>query len=233
MPAGDKAIVWDKIGERLYETGVDHVVIYELGEDGTYNNGEAWNGVTNITENKSGAEPTPLYADNIKYLVLKSLEEYGITVECYTYPKLFEKCNGMTELVKGAMLGQQTRSSFGLSFRTLVGNDIKHEDYGYKLHLVYGCDASPSEESNSTINDSPEAKTMSFEITTTAVDVGDAQYRPTSCITINSADFGSSDASKLKTLEDILYGTSSSSKDAPYLPLPSEVKEILTSDSLS
>lgn len=229
MP-GLSPISWDKIGERLYETGVDHVVIYSQDENGNYTNGEAWNGVTNITENKSGAEPSPLYADNIKYLVLKSLEEYGITVECYTYPKLFEKCNGMAELTPGAMIGQQTRSSFGMSFRTLVGNDLKHEDYGYKLHLVYGCDASPSEESNATINDSPEAKTMSFEITTTAVDIDDGTgtFRPTSCVTINSVDFeGRTDA--LKKLEDVLYGRAGSTYDYPYLPLPAELKEILTS----
>lgn len=229
MP-GLNPISWDKIGERLYETGVDHVVIYGQDESGMYTNGEAWNGVTNITENKSGAEPTPLYADNIKYLVLKSLEEYGITVECYTYPRLFEKCNGMAELTPGAMIGQQTRASFGMSFRTLVGNDIKHEDYGYKLHLVYGCDASPSEESNATINDSPEAKTMSFEITTTAVDVddGSGEFRPTSCVTINSVDFADNKEALTK-LEDILYGRTASPHDYPYLPLPSELKQILTS----
>lgn len=230
--AGDKAIVWDKIGERLYETGVDHVVIYSMDDKGSYTDGEAWNGVTNITENKSGAEPTPLYADNIKYLVLKSLEEYGITVECYTYPKLFEKCNGMAELVKGAMVGQQTRSSFGMSFRTLIGNDVKHENYGYKLHLVYGCDASPSEESNATISDSPEAKTMSFEITTTAIDAGEG-LNPTSCITIDSTAIGTDGADKLKALTDLLYGTAESTKDAPYLPTPQEVKTILTSGQLS
>lgn len=218
-----KAITWDGIGERLYETGIDHVVIYEF-KDGKYTNGEAWNGVTNITENKSGAEPSPLYADNIKYLVLKSLEEYGLTIECYTYPKLFEKCNGMVELVQGAMMGQQVRSSFGLCFRTLIGNDTLHEEYGYKLHLVYGCDASPSEESNATINDSPEAKTMSFEISTTSVDTGDPKYRPVSCITISSVD---ADKTKLAELEKILYGSESA---VPELPFPSEIKTKLTPD---
>lgn len=234
MAMGDAAITWDKIGERLYETGVDHVVIYEQDAKGSYINGEAWNGVTNITENKSGAEPTPLYADNIKYLVLKSLEEYGITVECYTYPKLFEKCNGMATLVKGATIGQQTRSSFGMSFRTLIGNDIEHENHGYKLHLVYGCDASPSEESNATINDSPEAKTMSFEITTTAVEVGD-DFRPTSCITIDSTEFeeGSKDTN-LQELENVLYGRNNKSqKEKPYLPTPDEVKKILEGGNLA
>lgn len=235
MPS-EKAIKWDVVGERLYETGVDHAVIYSQAEDGTYKgtgaSAEAWNGITNITENKSGAEPSPLYADNIKYLVLKSLEEYGITVECYTYPKLFEKCNGMDELVPGAMVGQQTRRSFGMSFRTLVGNDIEHEDYGYKLHLVYGCDASPSEESNATINDSPEAKTMSFEITTTPVAINSGNFRPVSCITINSRDFKDGEKAKLlKKLEDALYGTGET-EDGPYLPLPDDVKTLLTSEAV-
>lgn len=220
MP-GTYPLTWDKIGERLYETGVDHVVIYEYKETEGYTNGEAWNGVTNITENKSGAEATPLYADNIKYLVLKSLEEYGVTIECYTYPKLFEKCNGMAELEKGVMAGQQTRSSFGLCFRTLVGNDIDHEDYGYKLHLVYGCDASPSEESNATISDSPEAKTMSFEVTTTPVEI-DAQHRQTSCITINSKDVTTQE--NLKALEEVLYGKEST---PPKLPMPTEVVKLI------
>ena len=216
---------WDKIGERLYETGVDHCVIYEYKDASTgYTNGEAWNGISNITENKSGAEPTPLYADNIKYLNLKSLEEYGVTIECYTYPKLFEKCNGMEELTPGAMLGQQTRGSFGLSFRTLIGNDLLHEDYGYKLHLVYGCDASPSEESNATINDSPEAKTMSFEVTTTPVAVDG--HKPTSCITIDSTAFKEPEKKKLlDALEKLLYGSDGTPAK---LPLPAEVLETLT-----
>ena len=208
-------IEWDKIGERLYETGVDHVVLYEYTE-GEYTNGVAWNGVTNITENKSGAEPSPLYADNIKYLVLKSLEEYGITIECYTYPEAFAKCNGMATLEKGVSIGQQPRSSFGLSFRTLIGNDTENESHGYKLHLVYGCDASPSEESNATINDSPEAKTMSFEVTTTPVAVTD--HNSTSCIIIDSTQV---DKTKLQAFEKILYGDTEAAK----LPLPDAVKE--------
>lgn len=211
-------IEWDKIGERLYETGVDHVVLYEYAE-GQYKNGVAWNGVTNITENKSGAEPSPLYADNIKYLVLKSLEEYGITIECYTYPDEFKKCNGMAELEKGVTIGQQPRSSFGLSFRTLVGNDVDGESYGYKLHLVYGCDASPSEESNATINDSPEAKTMSFEVTTTPVAVTD--HNSTSCIIIDSTD-PAIDKAKLAAFEKTLYGDQDGNAT---LPLPDAVKE--------
>ena len=208
-------IEWDKIGQRLYETGVDHVVLYEYAE-GQYKNGVAWNGVTNITENKSGAEPSPLYADNIKYLVLKSLEEYGVTIECYTYPEAFAKCNGMAQLQKGVMIGQQPRSSFGLSFRTLIGNDTDGEKHGYKLHLVYGCDASPSEEANATINDSPEAKTMSFEVTTTPVSVTD--HSSTSCIIIDSTAVN---AEKLAAFEKTLYGDGDAASAT--LPLPDAV----------
>ena len=216
-----KKIEWDAIGERLYETGVDHVVLYEY-VDGKYKNGVAWNGVTSITENKSGAEPSPLYADNIKYLILKSLEEYGLTVECYTYPQLFAKCNGMADLDVGVSIGQQPRKSFGMSFRTKVGNDTDGEDHGYKLHLVYGCDASPSEESNSTINDSPEAKTMSFEITTTPVAV--TNHNNTSCVVIDTtaAEFKKD---KLTELEKKLYGDGES-EDGATLPFPDEIKGI-------
>lgn len=213
------AVEWDKIGERLYETGVDHVVLYQY-EGGEYTNGVAWNGVTNITENKSGAEANPLYADNLKYLVLKSLEEYGLTIECYTYPEEFEKCNGMELLddaVSGVTIGQQVRSSFGLSFRTMVGNDLLHEDYGYKLHLVYGCDAAPSEESDATINDSPEAKTLSYEVSTTAVNVT-GKTRGTSCLVIDSTKV--TDKEKLQAFEKILYGDEGTPAK---MPLPDEV----------
>ena len=213
-------IEWDKIGERLYETGVDHVVLYPY-EDGEYKQGVPWNGITNITENKSGAEPSPLYADNIKYLVLKSLEEYGLTVECYTYPDEFAKCNGIAELQKGVSVGQQPRKSFGLSFRTKIGNDTDGEDHGYKLHLVYGCDASPSEESNATINDSPEAKTMSFEITTTPVAVDG--HNNTSTIVIDSTAF-KEDNQKLLAFEKTLYGEGTEAElKGAYLPLPDDV----------
>lgn len=206
-------IEWDKIGERLYETGVDRVVLYTYSED-KYQNGVAWNGVTSITENKSGAEANPLYADNIKYLVLKSLEEYGITIECYTYPKEFEACNGMATLAKGVTIGQQARSAFGLSFRTLIGNDLKGDGYGYKLHMVYGCDATPSEENYATVSDSPEAKTMSYEVSTTPIAV--ANFRNTSCVTVDSTEVTET---KLKELEDILYGAS----DVARLPFPDEL----------
>lgn len=217
-------VEWDKLGERLYETGVDHVVLYQF-MNGKYTNGVAWNGVTSVTENKSGAEASPLYADNIKYLVLKSLEEYGVTVECYTYPKEFEQNNGMAELASGVTIGQQTRATFGLSFRTLVGNDTEHENYGYKLHLVYGCDAAPSEESNATINDSPEAKTLSYEVSCTPVTMTDG--RSTCCVTIDSK---TSDAAKLKALEDKLYGGEGV---VASLPLPDEVAEIFNAETIA
>lgn len=217
-------VEWDKLGERLYETGVDHVVLYQF-VDNHYTNGVAWNGVTGITENKSGAEPSPLYADNIKYLVLKSLEEYGITIESYTYPDEFEANNGMEELATGVVIGQQTRSTFGLSFRTMVGNDTEHEAYGYRLHLVYGCDASPSEESNSTINDSPEAKTFSYEISSTPVVMDNG--KTTCCVTVDSKK---ADKTKLKALEDKLYGGPGVAAE---LPLPDEIREMFSSEVIA
>lgn len=220
-----KQIVWDKIGEHLYETGVDHVAIYEL-VGGEYTKGQAWNGVSSITENKSGAEQTPLYADNIKYLNLVSLEEYGLTVECYTYPELFEKYNGMNSPTPGVVIGQQSRGTFGLSFRTLIGNDEKGDSYGYKLHLVYGCQASPSEESNSTVNDSPEAKTMSFEIATTPVPVDQSNLRNTSCITVDSTKV---DGTKLKALETMLYG---SEETEGKMPLPAALITMMTPEAV-
>lgn len=218
MPESKK-IEWDKIGEHLYETGVDHVCLYEL-VGGEYTNGVAWNGVSGITENKSGAEQTPLYADNIKYLNLVSLEEYGLTVECYTYPELFEKYNGMSSPTPGVIVGQQSRGVFGMSFRTLIGNDEKGDSFGYKLHLVYGCQASPSEESNATVNDSPEAKSMSFEISTTPVAVQD--LRNTSCITIDSTKVNKE---KLTALETMLYGAEETEAK---MPLPDALITMMT-----
>lgn len=218
MPESKK-IEWDKIGEHLYETGVDHVCLYEL-VGGEYTNGVAWNGVSGITENKSGAEQTPLYADNIKYLNLVSLEEYGLTVECYTYPELFEKYNGMSSPTPGVIVGQQSRGVFGMSFRTLIGNDEKGDSFGYKLHLVYGCQASPSEESNATVNDSPEAKSMSFEISTTPVAVQD--LRNTSCITIDSTKVNKE---KLTALETMLYGAE---EVEAKMPLPDALITMMT-----
>lgn len=220
-------IVWDKTSERFYETGVKNVVLYTQTA-GVYNDGCAWNGVTAITESPSGAESTALYADDIKYLNLISNEEFGATIEAYTYPEEFEKCDGTADLVSGVSIGQQKRETFGLSYRTVLGNDTDGNDYGYKLHLIYGCKASPSERAYSTISDSPEANTFSWELSTTPVSV--SGFKPTSCITIDSTKC---DKTKLVALEEILYGkdpTQASGNDgvAPRLPLPDEVKTLMT-----
>ena len=206
-------IVWDQVGERFYETGVSKGVLYPA-ENGAYPKGVAWNGLTSVSENRSGAEPTALYADNIKYLNLMSTEEYGATIEAYTYPKEFAECDGSKALVAGVMVGQQPRKQFGFSYQTRIGNDTDGTEHGYKIHLIYGCLASPSEMQYDTINDSPEAATMSWEISTTPVDVEGEDFKPTATLTISSLDV---DADKLKKLEDALYGTAE--KEA-YLPLP-------------
>lgn len=223
-------IVWDKTSERFYETGVKNVVLYTQTA-GVYNDGCAWNGVTAITESPSGAESTALYADDIKYLNLISNEEFGATIEAYTYPEEFEKCDGTADLVSGVSIGQQKRETFGLSYRTVLGNDTDGNDYGYKLHLIYGCKASPSERAYSTISDSPEANTFSWELSTTPVSV--SGFKPTSCITIDSTKC---DKTKLTALEEILYGkdpTQTSGNDgvAPRLPLPDEVKTLMTPEA--
>ena len=215
------ALEWDKSGERLYETGVDRGVLYPQGSNGTYPKGVAWNGLTNVTESPSGAEATPLYADNIKYLNLISAEEFGATVEAYTYPDEFAECNGESALSTGVSIGQQARKTFGLAYRTKIGNDVDANDHGYKLHLVYGCLASPSERAYATINDSPEAITFSWEIKTTPVNV--TGFKPTALITIDSTKV---DGTKLAALETILYGTPASGGQAavdPKLPLPNEI----------
>lgn len=221
-------LVWDADSKRLYETGVDHGVLYVKNTDGTYPKGVAWNGLTAVTESPSGAEATPLYADNIKYLNLRSAEEFGATIEAYTYPDEFGVCDGSAELAKGVQIGQQARKMFGLSYRTKVGNDTDGEDYGYKLHLIYGCDAAPSERGYQTINDSPSAITFSWTVSTTPVNV--EGFKPTASLTIDSTKV---DSTKLKALEDILYGSDTStfaedggtSSDAR-LPLPDEVASI-------
>lgn len=213
---------WDETGERLYETGTRNCVLYNLGESGTYDTGVAWNGLTAVTESPSGAEKTGIYADDIKYGELISAEEFGGTIEAYTYPKEFEKCDGSAELAEGVTIGQQKREKFGLCYRTIVGNDVKNEDYGYKLHLVYGATASPSEKAYASVNDSPEAITFSWEFTTTPVNVTD--NKPTSVIIIDSTKV---DPTKLKSLEDILYGTDqvggSGAGTEPRLPMPDEI----------
>lgn len=228
MPTPSFFLEWDKAGERLYETGVDRVVLYPIRDtisDPTdpYDAGIAWNGVTGISQSASGGEPTPLWADNIKYLNLISAEEAALSIEAYTYPDAFEECDGSREIVEGAVIGQQPRKMFGLSYRTLIGNDQKQSDYGYKLHLVYGCLASPSDRSYATVNDSPEAISFSWSVTTTPVEV--AGFKPTSIITVDSTKTA---VAKLAALETILYGTAGTTPVNPKLPLPAGVITALT-----
>lgn len=212
---------WDLDTQRLYETGVKNVVLYV--KSGTaYPAGVAWNGVTNISESPSGAEPTALYADDVKYLSLMSNEEFGASIEAYTYPDEFAECDGSASLVDGVMIGQQARKTFGLCYRTTLGNDTEGNEYGYKLHLVYGLLASPSEKAYATINDSPEAITFSWELTSTPVAV--AGFKPTSIVTIDSTK---ADATKLAALEAVLYGGEGEGVTAR-LPLPDEVKQLMT-----
>ena len=216
-------LTWDKTGERYYETGVKQGVLYPIQADGRYSKGVAWNGLISVTESPSGAEATPLYADDIKYLNLISNEEFGATIEAYTYPDEFYECDGSSALADGVMIGQQKRKTFGLCYRTTVGNDVDGNDYGYKLHLIYGCLAAPSEKGYNSINDSPEAITFSWEISTTPVSV--KGFKPTSQITIDSTKIAEGKKAKLTELEDILYGKDSDGGSAtdPRLPLPDEV----------
>lgn len=211
-------LVWDQTGERLYETGVKNGVLYVQETGGLYPKGVAWNGLTAVTESPSGAEATPLYADDIKYLNLISAEEFGATIEAYTYPDEFKVCNGEVDLVAGVSIGQQARKTFGMAYKTTVGNDVESNNYGYKLHLIYGALAAPSEKAYATINDSPEAITFSWEVTTTPVNV--TGHKPTASLTIDSTK---ADAAKLAELEAILFG----SEDAEArLPLPDEIAEL-------
>ncbi|MBQ2100213.1 MAG: hypothetical protein II477_03960, partial [Lachnospiraceae bacterium] len=204
-------ITWDEIGKHLYETGVDHVVLYKPNDQNVYTGGVAWNGVSAITESPSGADSNPIYADNIKYLDLRSAEEFGATVECYTYPPEFAECNGEAIVATGVVIGQQTRKTFGLSYRTIVGNDVKGNDYGYKLHLIYGATASPSEKAYNTVNDSPEAGQFSFELTTTPVAV--RGYKNTASLTIDTSLI--EDKTKITALETLLYGGDSAEATLP------------------
>ena len=215
-------LVWDKTGDRLYETGVKNGVLY-IPTAGVYSKGVAWNGLTAVTESPSGAEATALYADDTKYLSLMSAEEFGATIEAYTYPDEFAACDGSAELADGVMIGQQKRSTFGLCYKTTIGNDTEGNDHGYKLHIIYGALAAPSEKAYSTINDSPEAITFSWEITTTPVNVTGA--KPTASLVIDSTK---ADPSKLAALEDILYGKDSEPASEPRLPLPDEIKSLMT-----
>ena len=215
-------LVWDLAGERYYETGVKNGVLY-VQENGTYTKGVAWNGLTAVTESPSGAEATPLYADDIKYLNLISNEEFGATIEAYTYPDEFAQCDGSAALATGVMIGQQTRKTFGLSYKTTLGNDTEGNNYGYKLHLIYGALAAPSEKGYATINDSPEAITFSWEVSTTPVNV--TGYKPTACVTIDSTKV---DSDKLAALEAILYGTDGEDAKEPRLPLPDEIATLMS-----
>lgn len=225
-------IQWDQTGERFYETGVDRGVLYHLNSvNNKYDTGYPWNGLTGVTESPSGAEATDLYADNIKYLSMRSAETFGATIEAYTYPDEFAECDGSAEIATGVMIGQQSRKTFGLCYRTVIGNDVNGNDHGYKLHLIYGATASPSEKGYATINDSPEAITFSWEITTTPVNVDG--FKPTACITIDSTKANATD---LASLETILYGkdpTGPETQDGvePRLPLPDEVAEIMSTTS--
>ena len=224
-------IQWDKAGQRLYETGVDRGVLFIPNAQGAYAAGYAWNGLTAVSESPSGAEANPQYADNIKYLNLVSAEEFGATIEAFTYPEQFAQCDG-TALINGVQISQQVRKQFGFAYRTLLGNDLIGTDYGYKIHMVYGCDAAPSEKSRSTVNDSPEAATFSWEITTNPVPVSGTNpatgkpFRPTAHVTIDSTQVP---AAKLKELEDIIYGTAGVD---PKMPTPTEVLAMFAGSSV-
>ena len=224
-------LTWNETGERLYETGVRHGVLYPRAANGTYPMGVAWNGLTGVTESPSGAEPTPLYADDIKYLTLMSAEEFGATIEAFTYPDEFIPCDGSGEIADGVYVGQQARQAFGLAYRTVLGNDVEMNEFGYKLHLIYGAVASPSEKAYQTINDTPEAITFSWEVATTPTNV--TGFKPTASIVIDSTKV---DPVKLKAFEDILYGMDETPGVDPSpgtpavvarLPLPDEVAAIL------
>lgn len=213
--AVSKKLVWDNVGERFYETGVKNCALYLQNTDGSYPKGVAWNGISAINESPSGAESSPIYADDTKYLNLISNEELSASIEAYTYPDEFAECDGSAEIATGITIGQQPRKAFGLAYKTTLGNDIVGNEYGYKLHLLYGCKAAPSEKAYSTINDSPEAITFSWEISTTPVNV--KGFKPTSNLTIDSSKV---DPEKLAALEAILFGSESAEAR---LPLPDEI----------
>ena len=213
-------IVWDAVGEHIFETGVRNGVLYLKDESGAYNTGVAWNVLTSVSESPEGAEPTDLYADDIKYLTLMSAENFKATIEAYTYPVEFEECDGSATIANGVVIGQQARKPFGLCYRTAIGNDTDGNEHGYKLHIVYGCQASPSEKQYSTINDSPEAITFSWEVSTTPVNV--TGKKPTATLIIDSTK---ADKAKLTALEAILYGAESTE---PRLPLPDEIATLMT-----
>ena len=217
-------LVWDQTGDRLYETGVSKGVLYPVQSDGTYSKGVAWNGLSSVTESPSGAEANPIYADDMKYLNLLSAEEFSATIEAYTYPDEFAECDGSADIATGVSIGQQKRKVFGLCYRTVLGNDVDSNDHGYKLHLIYGCMAAPSEKAYASINDSPEAITFSWEISTTPVNV--TGFKPTASITIDSTK---AKKEKLTALEEILYGKDGSDTSAnARLPLPDEIATLMS-----
>lgn len=226
MPTPSFQIKWDESGEHIFETGIDHGVVYPVDSNGQYSKGYAWNGISAVTESPSGAEPTAIWADNIKYLNLYSAEEFGATLEAYTYPDAFAECDGSAEIAQGVYAGQQSRKAFGLCYRTRVGNELQGDQLGYKYHLIYGAKASPSERNYNTVNDSPEAQAMSWEISTTPINL--TGFKPTSLVTIDSRK---TDPAKLATLEQILFGTpagdGTQAVDAR-LPLPDEVMSTLS-----
>ena len=212
-------LIWDEVGQRFFETGVKNGVLYVQDNDGSYKNGVVWNGLTAVTESPSGAEETPLYADDVKYLTLRSAEEFGATIEAYTYPEEFEQCDGSAAIAVGVTIGQQARRAFGLCYRTSVGNDIQGQNFSYKLHLIYGCTVAPSEKSYSTINDNPEAITFSWELSTVPVPVDG--FSPTASLVIDASKV---DEGKMQLLEDALFGDESNEAK---LLLPNEIMEIL------
>lgn len=216
-------LVWDETGKRIYETGVDRGVLYPIDDGSTYGTGVVWNGLTAVNESPSGAESNPQYADNIKYLDLTSAEEFSFTIEAFTYPVEFEECDGSAELAEGVTIGMQPRKMFGFSYRTMVGNDTQGTSHGYKIHLVYGCKAAPSEKSRSTVNDSPEAVTFSWECSTTPVNV--TGHSPTAHLTVDTTIAA---ADKVTKLETMLYGDASSG--TPKLPTPDEVYTLFTTE---
>lgn len=227
------ALVWDQVGTKLYETGTKKGVLYPQASDGSYPLGVAWNGLTSVSETPDGGDANDIYADDIKYLVLRGVESFGGTIEAYTYPDEFAECDGSATLITGVTVGQQPRKTFGFSYVTTIGNDVDMDAHGYKIHLIYGASASPSERTYETINDSPEPINFSWEFTTVPVNV--TGFKPTACLIIDStkfpADGSGNKNAKLQALEDALYGTDgegTSAGTAPYLPLPDAVKQLLT-----
>ena len=229
-------LVWDQVGEKTYETGTKQGVLYPQAADGSYPSGVAWNGLTSVSESPDGGDANDIYADDIKYLVLRGVENFGGTIEAYTYPDEFAECDGSAQLLTGVTIGQQPRKTFGFSYVTTIGNDTELDNHGYKIHLLYGCSASPSERTYETINDSPEPINFSWEFTTVPVPV--TGHKATSCLIIDSTKFpptaGGEKNTNLQALEDVLYGTNgegSSAGTTPRMPLPAEVVQILSGSS--